>query len=92
MTILTIPSIPNSLKFTAHGYKKITSTSNNTNKIATRKYFTEKGILALPTDSIPHSKFLSFTSEDLLGPNLLETNIVPTTKPAAKINCIKIGI
>ena len=92
MTILTIPSIPNSLKLTAHGYKKITSTSNKTNKMATRKYFTEKGILAFPTDSIPHSKFLSLTSEDLLGPNFDEINIVPTTNPTARINCIKIGI
>jgi hypothetical protein len=32
--------------------------------IATRKYFTENGILAFPTDSIPHSKFLP--SDDLL--------------------------
>jgi hypothetical protein len=46
MTILTIPSIPNSLKLIAQGYRKITSTSNNTNKIATRKYFTENGIRA----------------------------------------------
>ena len=36
------PNIPNSLKFTAQGYMKITSTSNNTNKIATRKYLIEK--------------------------------------------------
>ena len=58
-TILIIPSIPNSLKLIAQGYKKITSTSNNTKRIATTKYFTEKGIRAFPTDSIPHSKFLS---------------------------------
>ncbi|MNL67291.1 hypothetical protein D3C87_1918580 [compost metagenome] len=60
--------------------------------MATRKYFTENGIRAFPTDSIPHSKFLSLLSEFLLGPNLSETNIVPATNPTAKINCIKIGI
>ena len=92
MIILTIPSMPNSLKFIAHGYKKITSTSNKTNKIATKKYFTENGILAFPTDSIPHSKFLFFTSDDLLGPSFPEIIIVPTTKPTARTNCINIGI
>jgi hypothetical protein len=55
MTILTMPSIPNSLKLIAQGYRKITSTSNNTNKIATRKYF-ENGIRAFPI-LLPHSKF-----------------------------------
>jgi hypothetical protein len=54
---LTMPSIPNSLKLIAQGWK-ITSTSNNTNKIATRKYFTENGIRAFPIPSTPHSKFL----------------------------------
>ena len=90
--ILTIPSIPNSLKLIAQGYRKITSISNKTNKIATRKYFTEKGFLALPIDLIPHSKFLSLLSEDRLGPSFEETNMVPTTNPTAKTNCIKIGI
>ena len=66
--------------------------SNKTNKIATRKYFTEKGFLALPIDLIPHSKFLSLLSEDRLGPSFEETNMVPTTNPTAKTNCIKIGI
>ena len=60
--------------------------------MATRKYFTEKGIRALPTDSIPHSKFLSFTSELLFGPNFPDIMIVPTTKPIAKMACIKIGM
>jgi hypothetical protein len=69
ITIVIIPSTPSALKLIAQGYKKITSTSNKTNKIATRKYFTEKGILALPTDSIPHSKFLSLFFECLFGPN-----------------------
>ena len=92
MTILTIPSIPNSLKLIAQGYRKITSTSNRTNKIATRKYFTENGIRAFPIPSTPHSKFLPLISDFLLGPNFPETIIVPTTNPAASKNCIKIGI
>jgi histidinol phosphatase-like enzyme len=56
-----------------------------------RKYFTENGILAFPTDSIPHSKFLLFILDFLLGPNFPERNIMPTTKPTASINCIRIG-
>jgi hypothetical protein len=63
MTILTMPSIPNSLKLIAQGYRKITSTSNNTNKIATRKYFTENGIRAFPL--LLHSKFYFFISDFL---------------------------
>ena len=55
------------------------------------KQTVENGIRALPTDSIPHSKFLSLTSEVLFGPNFPEIMIVPTTKPTAKISCIKIG-
>ena len=42
------PNNPNALKLTAQGYMKITSTSNNTNNIATKKYFTENGVLAFP--------------------------------------------
>ena len=91
ITILIIPSIPNALKLIAQGYKKITSTSNKTNKIATRKYFTEKGILALPTDSIPHSKFLSLFFECLFGPKKLDPIIIYTTNPIAKPACISIG-
>ena len=91
MTILIMPSTPNSLKFTAQGYKKITSTSNKTNKIATRKYLTEKGILALPTDSIPHSKFLSLFFECLFGPKKFEPIMVITTNPTAKPACMRIG-
>ena len=64
--ILTNPSIPISLKLTAHGYINITSTSNNT-KVWRLKIFYRKGIRAFPTDSIPHSKLLSLFSEDLLG-------------------------
>jgi hypothetical protein len=41
MTILTMPSIPNSLKLIAQGYRKITSTSNNTNKIAQKVFYRE---------------------------------------------------
>jgi hypothetical protein len=59
MTILTMPSIPNSLKLIAQGYRKITSTSNNT-KIATRKYFTENGIRAFPI--LLHFKVFIFIS------------------------------
>ena len=33
--------------------------------MATRKYFTEKGIRALPKDSIPHSKFSSLILDDV---------------------------
>ncbi len=91
MTIFIIPSCPNSLKLTAQGYRKITSTSNNTKRMATKKYFTEKGIRAFPTDSIPHSKFLSLLLECLFGPKKLEPIIVNTTNPTAKPICIRIG-
>jgi hypothetical protein len=73
----------------AQGYRKITSTSN-TNKIATRKYFTENGIRAFPIPSTPHSKFLFFYFDFLLGPSLPETIIVPTTNPAANKTVIKL--
>lgn len=86
------PSTPISLKFTAQGYMKITSTSKRTNKMATRKYLTEKGIRAFPTDSIPHSKLLSLLAEDLLGPNKLEPKIVKATNPTARSTCIRMGI
>ena len=91
MTILIIPSIPNSLKFTAQGYKKITSTSKRTKSIATKKYFTENGMRAFPTDSIPHSKFLSLLLECLFGPKKLDPMMVKTTNPMAKPACISIG-
>ena len=81
MTILIIPSTPSSLKFTAQGYKKITSTSKSTKRIATKKYFTENGIRAFPTDSIPHSKFLSLLLECLFGPKKLDPMMVKTTNP-----------
>ena len=84
MTIFTIPSTPSSLKLIAQGYRKITSTSKRTKRMATKKYFTENGIRALPTDSIPHSKFLSLLAELLFGPNFPEMMMVPTTNPTAK--------
>ena len=59
--------------------------------MATKKYFTEKGIRAFPTDSIPHSKFLSLVAEDHFGPNFPETIIIPTTNPTANSICISIG-
>lgn len=42
------PVIPRSLKFTAHGYINITSMSNSTKIIATKKYLIAKGIRAFP--------------------------------------------
>ena len=60
--------------------------------MATKKYFTENGIRALPIDSIPHSKFLSLISDTRLGPNFPEIKIVPTTNPTARSICIKIGM
>ena len=91
MTILIIPSTPISRKLTAHGYRNITSTSNKTKRIATRKYFIENGIRALPTDSIPHSKFLSLITDLRRGPKNPEIIMVVTTNPTANRNCIKIG-
>ena len=91
MDILISPSIPISLKFTAQGYRKITSISKSTNKMATRKYFTEKGTRAFPTDSIPHSKLRSLFRDLRDGPKYPEIMIVPTTKPTASMNCINIG-
>jgi len=42
-SISTKPTAPSVRKFTAHGYIKITSTSNITNKMAVRKYLIENG-------------------------------------------------
>ena len=44
----TTPTIPSSLKFTAQGYIKITSMSNNTKIMATKKYLMANGTRALP--------------------------------------------
>ena len=54
------PSLPNDLKFTAHGYINMTSTSKSTKRMAIKKYLTENGLLAFPNPSIPHSKFSAF--------------------------------
>lgn len=59
--------------------------------MATRKYFTENGIRALPTDSIPHSKFLSLFLECLFGPRKLDPIMVKTTNNIAKPACIRMG-
>ena len=80
-----------SMKFTAHGYMNITSTSNKTNKIATKKYLIEKGMRALPCDSMPHSKVSNFTFDFLLGPRRWVTKMVVPTNPTAAINCSKTG-
>ena len=77
------PFVPNALKFTAQGYIKITSTSNKTNKIATKKYFTENGTRAFPEDSIPHSNESNFLLDFLLGPKKCVATMVVTTKPSA---------
>ena len=59
--------------------------------MATKKYFTENGIRAFPTDSIPHSKFLSLETDERFGPNFPEIMIIPTTNPTANSICISIG-
>ena len=46
--ISATPSKPSLRKLTAQGYIKITSTSNKTKRIATKKYLTEIGDLAFP--------------------------------------------
>ena len=54
-----MPGEPKSLKFTAQGYIKITSTSNNTNNMATRKYLMDMGVKALPITSTPDSNVVN---------------------------------
>jgi hypothetical protein len=81
INISTMPSLPRSRKFTAHGYIKITSTSNNTNSIATRKYLIDIGVRALPITSIPDSNGVSLSFVTRLGPILCVTNMVPNNKP-----------
>lgn len=85
------PWTPSVLKLTAHGYIKITSTSNNTKRIATRKYLIENGIRALPCDSIPHSNVSSLIFDFRFGPKKWVATIVVTTKPAATKNWIRMG-
>ena len=69
----------------------MTSTSNNTNKIAAKKYLIAIGWRALPTLSIPLSKFWSFSAVFLLGPKRWVTPRTNTTKPSAKMNWTPIG-
>ena len=91
VNISNMPMAPSDLKLTAHGYMKITSTSNKTNNIATRKYLMENGDLALPICSIPHSKESAFTFDLCFGPSHCVTIITKETKPAATINISKMG-
>lgn len=85
MNISIKPLTPKSLKLTAQGYINITSTSNKTNRMATKKYLIEKGCRAFPTDSIPDSKGVSLSDVLRLGPIRCVTSMVPTTKPKATI-------
>src|SRR5690606_36704253 len=78
------PSNPNSLKFTAHGYINTTSMSKTTNKMATMKYLTEKGCLALPMTSIPDSNAPNLVSVRIFGPIKCVAMMVPTPKATAK--------
>lgn len=91
MNISIIPFIPRDLKLTAQGYMKMTSTSNSTKSIATRKYLIENGTRALPCDSIPHSNVSSLIFDFLLGPRKCVAVMVATTNPAATINWSTIG-
>ena len=68
MNISINPLTPNSLKFTAHGYIKMTSISKRTNKIATKKYLIENGWRAFHTDLIPDSKATNLSDVLRLGP------------------------
>src|SRR5690606_8425474 len=90
--ISTKPAMPISLKFTAHGYMKITSTSKSTNRIATRKYRMCNGIRALPFDGTPHSNDSSFTLVLRIGPSKCVTTMVPSTKADARANISKTGM
>ena len=85
------PRLPKFLKSTAHGYMNITSTSNNTNKIAAKKYLIENGKRALPCDSIPHSNTSNFVLFWRFGPSMCVTDIVRVTKPPATKAVIIIG-
>lgn len=59
--------------------------------MATRKYLMEKGDLALPMLSIPHSKASFFTSDFFLGPSLWVTQMVNATNPKATKNIRNMG-
>ena len=92
MNISITPFHPNSLKLTAHGYIKITSTSKSTNNMATKKYLIEKGWRALPITLIPDSKVVNLSLVFLLGPKRWVAKSVTTTKPNATIIWNIIGI
>src|SRR5579859_4327448 len=85
------PGIASSLKLTAHGYMNITSTSNNTNKIATKKYLILKGRRAFPCPSMPHSNESNLIFVLLFGPSAWVANIVTPTKPSATKNINPMG-
>jgi hypothetical protein len=85
------PNRPSFKKFTAQGYMNITSTSNNTKRMATNRYLIEKGIRELPCGSIPHSNVSNLTSDFLLGPNKCVAKMVVNTNPMATTNMIAIG-
>ena len=85
MNISISPLTPNSRKFTAQGYIKMTSTSNKTNSIATKKYLIENGCLALPIDFMPDSKATNLSAVFLLGPTKWVMVMVNTTNPSATI-------
>jgi len=69
----------------------MTSTSNKTNRMATKKYFMAMGWRALPWVSIPLVKFSNLSAVLRFGPTHEEIPIIVATKPAAKINWIAIG-
>jgi hypothetical protein len=69
----------------------ITSTSNNTNRMATKKYLILKGARASPTDSIPHSNTSFLTPVWRFGPNIWVAPIVKITKPKAAKSWKRIG-
>ncbi len=63
----------------------------NRNRIAVRKYFTEIGVRALPTDSIPHSNASPFTTLMRRGANKGEVIMAKATKATASPNCTMMG-
>ena len=59
--------------------------------MAIRKYLIAIGCRAFPTDSMPLSKFFSFSSVFRLGPSKWVTPSTKKTKAPAKSNCMAIG-
>jgi hypothetical protein len=59
--------------------------------MAVIKYLTETGNLALPSDSIPHSKFSSLTFDFIRGLSICVRKSVVTTKPNATTICSSKG-